>query len=181
MRRIPFPELYTLKDVAERSRLPRDVIQRWGNVGVLIAEEGSTHGGRGVHRRFQVSEMIIAILLRPFAKSDLPTGQLLRLAEVLRTSFRTQPGREQGIHYEEGLPQVGRALYRGAYGLGDAFLIVTLHETVKWVGAFTGEGDEPFVWEMGNFFRTAVPRPEAVVVIDLAILRGVLGDPPTKQ
>jgi hypothetical protein len=182
MRRIPFRQLHTLKDLAQRARLPRDVIQRWGNVGVLIAEEGSAHGGRGVRRRFQASEMVIATLLRSFARIDMPTGQLLRLSGVLRTALGLEPGMARGIHYEEGAPDMRRALLRGAYGQGDNFLVVALTATAVWIEPLTSEADNPVLWNVSSFFRTAdMQQPEAVIVIDLATLHGVLGDLPSEQ
>lgn len=170
-----------MRDVAQRARLPRDVIQRWGNIGILHAEEHSAHGGRGVHRRFQVSEMIIAILLRPFAPLDVPSGQLLRLSGVLRTSLGLMPGMARGIHYEEGAPEIRQALLKGAYGLGDAFLAVTISATVIRIEPVTGDGDEAVTWNLTDHFGKAEQRPEVVHILDLATLRGVLGDLPPKQ
>jgi hypothetical protein len=182
MRRIPFRQLHTLRDLARRTRLPRDTLQRWGNIGVLIAEGDSAHGGRGVHRRFQASEMAIAILLRPFVKVDMPTGQLLRLSGVLRTALGLAPGSVRGIHYEEGAPEIRRALLRGAYGGGDSFLIVSFTETAVRIEPVTSEADEPVLWDLSSFFRTAdMEQAEAAIVINLATLRGVLGDPPFEQ
>jgi hypothetical protein len=182
MRRIPFPQLYTLRDLAQRSHLPRDVIQRWGNVGILIAEGDSAHGGRGVHRRFQASEMMIALLLKPFATLDVPTGQLLRMAESYRRALvDIRPGSVRGIHYAQGEFELHRALLRGAYGTGDNYLVVGLTAGEIPFDVLESEAGEELQWAVARFFRTAVPRPESVVVIDLAILRGVLGDAPTEQ
>ena len=180
MRRIPFSQLYTLKDFAQRSRLSRDVIQRWGNVGVLIAEEHSVHGGRGIHRRFRLPELVIAIFLRPFATLDVPTGQLLRMAgSIRRALLEIQPGSVRGIHYAPGEFELHRALERGTLGQGDNYLVIGLTEGEIPFDVLEGDVDDELLLarlgrSVARFLRTVVPRPEAVVVIDLAILRGVL-------
>jgi hypothetical protein len=186
MRRIPFPKLFTLADVAARTQLSRDTIQRWGNLGILESESHTTHGGRGVHRRFRDSELVIAVLLRSFAHMDVPAGQLLRLAGVLRGSLGLQAGMVQDIHYEAGMPLIRQALHRGLYTHKETYLAIGFSrddlkiELILWddegegdAGADDGEED----WPLRKMFRAAHP-PEVVHVIDLATLYGLLGETP---
>lgn len=179
--RLPFAQLYALKDMALRTHLPRSTIQRWGNLGVLLSEEHTTHGGRGIHRRFRESELILAALLKPFAVIDVPSGQLLRFAGVLRTALGLAPGLARGIHYEGGAPEIRRALLRGVYGLGDAYLAVTFGEAAIGIEPIAGDGDAPAVWDLTAFWRSSGKRPEIVHVLDLAVLHGVLGEPTEEQ
>jgi hypothetical protein len=177
MRRIPFSQLHTLKGMAQRTRLSRDVIQRWGNVGVLLSEEGSTHGGRGVHRRFQTSELAIALLLKPFAALDVPTGQLLRMAASIRRAIlEIGPGSTFNVG-RAGDFELHRALQRGANGIGDNYLAIGITTGEIHCVVLESEAGEKLQWDIASWFRTAAPRPEAVVVIDLSVLRGTLALP----
>jgi hypothetical protein len=177
MHRIPYPQLYTLKGMAARTRLPHSVIQRWGNLGVLVGEPDTVHSGKGVHRRFRVEELIVALLLRPFAQTDVPTGQLLRISGVLRSSINLSPGAVRGRDYEEGAPEIRRAILCGAYGQGDAFLAIGAGSDTVWLEPMVNEPAEDALWNLSAFYRGEGRSPDAAAtVINLAVLRGVLGE-----
>ena len=183
--RVPFPQLFTLAEISARTHLPRDTIQRWGNIGLLMSESGTTHAGKGVHRQFRGSELVVAALLRPFSLIDVPAGQLARLAGVLRTSPSLQAGMARGVHYEEGVPLIRQALHRGLYTRKETYLAIAFGRDAIAIAPIFNvdpDDDKPAEWRPAALYRAAGKTPpDSVHLIDLAILYGLLGDPPPDQ
>jgi len=76
--------VYNLADLTRMAGIKRRTVQLWAEGGVLIAEPASERQGSGVHRTFSRNEAIVCLILSRFAQWNLPIGQLIRIALVLR-------------------------------------------------------------------------------------------------
>jgi hypothetical protein len=122
-RRPPSPGLYTPSDIEGWTRQPRRTLQGWGDAGVILAAPDIVHGGKGVHRRFPVAEVAVAVLVSPISDAGWPIGRLVPLGEYCgRPSCSHQVWRRR----RRSRPRAGRERTRRLYR-ADAGARMTAH------------------------------------------------------
>jgi hypothetical protein len=85
------PKLYSLSDVIDIAFSNRRTIQFWVEAGALVPTADTDRAGRGIHRAFDASEVIIACILGAVSQNNLPIGRLIGIAKALRgTYFKTE-------------------------------------------------------------------------------------------
>jgi hypothetical protein len=190
--------LYTLGDLERRSGVKRRILQIWGDSGVILPEGATAHAGKGIHRRFPASEVIIATLVKPLAAANIQIGHLAGLAGALRQALglpnpglaygTAEPippalrGRFLGMLYGQGVPTIEHALSRALRGEGENFLLVAYNSTSFVIGAL--EEDDPAnppPSGIAAFFRTPVlrhDRPDMAFCLDLKRLANIFDEVP---
>jgi hypothetical protein len=79
--------MYSVSDVEEIVFSNRRTIQFWVEAGALIPSADTQHAGRGIHRAFDASEVVIGCVLRAVSQNNLPIGRLIAIAKALRDNF----------------------------------------------------------------------------------------------
>ena len=79
--------MYSLSDVEEIVFSNRRTIQFWVEAGALIPSADTHHAGRGIHRAFDASEVVIGCVLRAVSQNNLPIGRLIAIAKALRDTY----------------------------------------------------------------------------------------------
>jgi hypothetical protein len=69
--------MYSLSDVAEIVFSNRRTIQFWVEARALIPSPQTNRAGRGNHRSFDASEVVVACILRVVSQNNLPIGRLI--------------------------------------------------------------------------------------------------------
>ena len=80
-------QMYSLSDVEDIVFSNRRTIQFWVEAGALIPTPNTNHAGRGIHRAFDASEVVIACILRAVSQNNLPIGRLIAIAKALRDTY----------------------------------------------------------------------------------------------
>jgi hypothetical protein len=78
---------HSLSDVEEIAFSNRRTIQFWVETGALVPTPDTNRAGRGVHRAFDASEVVIACVLRAVSQNNLPIGRLIAIAKALRENY----------------------------------------------------------------------------------------------
>jgi hypothetical protein len=89
--------LYQLAEMEEVLATNRRTVQFWTNAGALRASPDTHHGGRGVHRVYDVDEMVMGLVLRALLQVQLPIGRLLAIANTVR-SWLGDPGKRAEVN-----------------------------------------------------------------------------------
>jgi hypothetical protein len=194
-RRPPSPGLYTLSDIEGWTRQPRRTLQGWGDAGVILAAPDTVHGGKGVHRRFPVAEVAVAVLVSPISDAGWPIGRLVPLAGILRQAILLAPGVAQatpeqapgraGTHetpiprgrwrtHDRASPhtmpigafEIRRALTRAARGERSYLLIAAAPDMMR-IGTIESAAG------LDEFFRDG-GSPGMALVLDLTHAAGIL-------
>jgi hypothetical protein len=174
-------------------------LQIWGDSGVIIPDQATAHGGKGIHRRFQASEAIVAVLMRPLAAANIQIGHLAGLAGGIRQALglpnpglrrgtveQIPPalqGRFLGMLYGQGVPTIAHALSRALRGEGENFLLVSASYSAAGFVIGAIEEDDPAnppPSSIAAFFRH-VRRSAPVDVVfclDLKRLAGIFDEAP---
>ena len=76
-----------LSDLAKLTGLKPRTLQFWTTSGVIQPDEGTKHGGPGVHRRYRPTEVIIACIIAELSKFNFQVGMLGEIASYLRESM----------------------------------------------------------------------------------------------
>src|ERR1700722_12474131 len=85
--------MYSVSDVEEIVFSNGRTIQFWVEAGALIPSADTHHAGRGIHRAFDASEVVIGCVLRAVSQNNLPIGRLIAIAKALRDRyFIIEPG-----------------------------------------------------------------------------------------
>ncbi len=79
--------MYSLSDVQEIAFSNRRTIQFWVEAGALVPTPNTNRAGRGIHRAFDASEVVIACVLRAVSQNNLPIGRLIGIARALRDTY----------------------------------------------------------------------------------------------
>jgi hypothetical protein len=79
--------MYSLSDVQEIAFSNRRTIQFWVEAGALVSTPNTNRAGRGIHRAFDASEVVIACVLRAVSQNNLPIGRLIGIAKALRETY----------------------------------------------------------------------------------------------
>jgi hypothetical protein len=125
--RRPTPS-YILQDLERRTGLKRRTLQVWGDSGILVPDVETLHGGRGTPRHYSVTELIMAVLLAPFAKAGFTIGYLARIADILRQALDVHQAGSVPAMFEKGTLELGHALVRALHGQGRNFLFLATNE-----------------------------------------------------
>lgn len=80
-------QVRTLSELATLTGLKPRTIQFWTSNGVLLPEEGTKHGGPGVHRQYGQTEVIIACILASISQFNIQIGRLTAIATYIRQSI----------------------------------------------------------------------------------------------
>jgi hypothetical protein len=80
-------EMYSLSDVVKIAYSNRRTIQFWVEAGAIIPTPKTDRAGRGIHRAFDASEVVIACILRAVSQNSLPIGRLIAIAKALRDPY----------------------------------------------------------------------------------------------
>jgi hypothetical protein len=191
--------LYTLSDLERRSGVKRRILQIWGETGVLVPEGATAHGGKGIHRRFPASEVIIAVLVKPLAAANIQVGHLAGLAGALRDGLGFPPprivygtaepippalqGRFLGMRYRQGIPRIEHLLSRALRGEGENFLLVAYNSFAFSIEAIEEDDSEnPPPSAIAAFFRRSVLQrepPDMAFCINLRRLAGIFDEDPS--
>jgi hypothetical protein len=173
-RRPPLPpRIFILQDLVLRTGLKPRTLQVWGDVGVIVPTGIELHGGRGAARRYTWSELVIALLLTPFANSGTAIGHLVRIAAILRQAlYVRQPGSAPAL-FEEGTVELGRVMMRAAAGQGQNFLAVAFNEETIFTAVATDEDGPPAFDPLALVEGGEGRRPRFGLWIDLSVLAGV--------
>jgi MerR HTH family regulatory protein len=79
--------MYSLSEVEEIVFSNRRTIQFWVEAEALIPTPQTNRAGRGNHRSFDASEVVVACILRAVSQNNLPIGRLIVIATALRDTF----------------------------------------------------------------------------------------------
>jgi hypothetical protein len=79
--------MYSLSDVIDIAFSNRRTIQFWVEAGALVPTPDTDRAGRGIHRAFDASEVVIACILRAVSQNNLPIGRLIAIAKALRGTY----------------------------------------------------------------------------------------------
>jgi hypothetical protein len=79
--------MYSLSDVEDIVFSNRRTIQFWVEAGALVPTPDTNRAGRGIHRAFDASEVVIACVLRAVSQNNLPIGRLIAIAKALRHTY----------------------------------------------------------------------------------------------
>jgi len=77
----------SLSDVEEIVFSNRRTIQFWVEAGALVPTPDTNRAGRGIHRVFDASELVIACILRAVSQNNLPIGRLIAISKALRDTY----------------------------------------------------------------------------------------------
>jgi hypothetical protein len=168
------PRTFILQDLVLRTGLKPRSLQVWGDGGVIIpTPDTSVHGGRGATRKYSWSELVIALLLTPFANSGTAIGYLVRIADILRQAlYARQPGSAPAL-FEQGTVELGRVMMRAAAGQGQNFLMVAYNQETIFTATATDEDGPPAFDPLALVQGGEGRRPRFGLWIDLSVLAGV--------
>ena len=79
--------MYSLSDLEDIVFSNRRTIQFWVEAGALVPTPDTNRAGRGIHRAFDASEVIIACILRAASQNNLPIGRVIAIAKALRDTY----------------------------------------------------------------------------------------------
>jgi hypothetical protein len=180
--RAPTPT-YTLQDLERRTGLKRRTLQSWGDNRVIVPDADSLHGGRGAPRLYSVTELIIAVLLAPFADAGFTVGYLMRIAHILRQGLDVRQAGAAVAMFEPGSLEIGRALVRALAGEGQNFLFFATDREAIFICTATDEGEagsagEPISFDPLKMVSGAAQPPRFGFWIDLSVIRGLVPLPP---
>jgi hypothetical protein len=161
---------YTLRDLIRITGLRVRTLQEWGDNNVLITSGRSLHAGRGMPRKFPLSEVIIGTLLTPLSQHGVGLGWLKRTSEVLRQALSLEPGQVRGVHYEEGTPEIGRMLQNALRGIGKNYLLFAYTEERIVIEPLSDVLGEPLLDPRGIFASGEGPAPTLAFLLDLRTL-----------
>lgn len=74
----------SLSELAKLTGMKPRTLQFWAASGAIIPEEGTKHGGPGVHRKYPQAEVEIACVLAAISSFNLQVGALIAIANKLR-------------------------------------------------------------------------------------------------
>ena len=77
----------TLSELTTLTGLKPRTVQFWTSNGVLYPEEGTKHGGPGIHRKYNQTEVIIACLMAELSRFNIQVGKLVSIAAYIRESI----------------------------------------------------------------------------------------------
>jgi hypothetical protein len=174
--------LYSLGELEQRTGATRRQLQTWTDAGAI--ESTPKHGGTGNYRLFPVAELKIATILVPIAAAGLTIGVLTRISGVLRQAIDWGPGKvpqvphygaqymKPGEHFEEGVPDIARAMDRAMQRGSSSWLAIACTREVLWLEAITDEDakeDRKLAMNqrLDRLVSSTDHRAEIVVMVDL--------------
>jgi DNA-binding transcriptional MerR regulator len=176
--------LYSLSELEQRTGATRRQLQSWADAGAIESTPETQHGGTGNHRLFPRAELQIAAILTPLAAAGLTIGVLVRVGGILRQALDWEPGKvprvphygaqymKPGEHFEEGVPDIRRAIDR-AMQRGSSWLAIACTREVLWLEAITDEDAKedrklPMNRRLDRLVTGTDHKAEVVVMVDLA-------------
>jgi hypothetical protein len=74
-------------EIQQASGVGESMLQRWVEAGVLRSVEQAPSGS-GNYRMFDMSELVLAVMLRPLADAGIPLNRLWQISRILRHAMR---------------------------------------------------------------------------------------------
>jgi hypothetical protein len=97
--------MHSLSNVIDITFSNRRTIQFWVEAGALVPTPDTDRAGRGVHRSFDSSEVVIACILAALSQNNLPVGRLIAIAKAVRGVYL----KEKDIINKINLAKTGNA------------------------------------------------------------------------
>lgn len=94
-------KLFSLAEMVDISHSSRRSVQFWVEAGALRPTAGTDREGRGIHRRFDRSELILACVLAACSQVNLPIGRLIGISRGFRDDLMRND--RAAMHIEAGI------------------------------------------------------------------------------
>jgi hypothetical protein len=165
---------FTLRELAERIDAPIRAVKFWTDQRAIRAL--TEHAGKGLPRKFDLSEARIASLLAPFAAQGLTIGSLVWLGGVFRRCLAARsPDNPDSLQFKSGDFPLLQALDSAAEGTKEVWVAVVDSPELRENGtlllslAVDGE-DHTGAWLCldGLVPRNIDRRKVVVLIVDLA-------------
>lgn len=129
-------------------------LQVWTDAGVLLAESDTDRQGRGTHRRYRRSEVIIALIMSEMYQYNFPVGTMKEISGLVRDIIvedvmfsRSPTKRLNGIKYfDQGNIGVvfSYLISKAIYHSGKVYFCVSTSKTNDypyWTGIYVHDRD----------------------------------------
>jgi hypothetical protein len=94
-------KLFSLAKMVDISHSSRRSLQFWVEAGALRPTAGTDREGRGIHRRFDRSELILACVLGACSQVNLPIGRLIGISRGFRDDLMMKD--RAAVHIEAAI------------------------------------------------------------------------------